>query len=592
VPRAIRRFAALSLVLLAGLLLAQGDGAAKGKRYALLVGVKDYDHAKLSPLRFTENDVVELARLLSPAGYDVTLLTDSEGKKDAAKRPTGENVRRALQALMAKKAREDTVLVALAGHGVQLTVKEKDISFFCPKDAQLNDAETMLSLDRLFKDLDACGAGVKLLLVDACRNEPGARGRNLDVDNVPRPPRGTAALFSCASGQLAFETDKLPGGKGHGVFFYHVLEAMRSESLRNARGEVTWGRLVEHVTEKVSEAVPRLVGGGARQTPHEVKNIVGGSPVLVRGAPDGEQEYRKGRDLYVGLGVPVDKPAAAAHFLQAAGSGHALACSHLAVCYHEGRGAGKDEAEARRYAALALPGVKRLAGEGHAEAQWRLGTLYSRGLGVEKDEREAVGWYRRAALQGEAAAQNSLGWVYMQGLGVEKDYAEALRWCRLAADQGLASAQNNLGHMYMRGRGVKKDYAEAMRWCRLAADQGLPGAQNNIGALYQQGWGVKKDYAEALRWYRLAAATGYPRAQNNLGHAHFYGRGTGKDEAEAARWYKKAAEKGLAEAQFNLGWAYHKGRGVALDLAEAARWYRKAADQGHDGAKKNLASLR
>src|SRR5260370_875789 len=79
---------------------------------------------------------------------------------------------------------------------------EKDDSFFCPSDAQLNDNGTLVSLGGLLKALDACGAGVKLLLVDACRNEP-ASGRNVDVDSLPRMPRGTAALFSCKAGERA-----------------------------------------------------------------------------------------------------------------------------------------------------------------------------------------------------------------------------------------------------------------------------------------------------------------------------------------------------------------------------------------------------
>jgi hypothetical protein len=282
----------LTLAVLSSGLLALATGQAqtgKGKRYALLVGVKEYDHHKLAPLRFTENDVVEMAKLLRPAGYEVTVLCDSTGAK-----PTTANVKKALKELLAGKRRDDTVLVALAGHGLQLTVKEggreKDVSFFCPKDAQLNDPDSLVSLEKLFTDLDDCAAGVKLLLVDACRNDPGARGaRNLDVDTVPRPPRGIAALFSCASGQRAFEMAEL--GKGHGVFFHFVLEGLRGKA-RDDDGEVNWGRLSEYVTRQVNRQVPKLIGGGARQTPHLVTNLVGESPVLLRVKPAEERVTR------------------------------------------------------------------------------------------------------------------------------------------------------------------------------------------------------------------------------------------------------------------------------------------------------------
>jgi formylglycine-generating enzyme required for sulfatase activity len=180
-------------------------------------------------------------------------------------------------------------LVALAGHGVQLKVeidgKQREEAFFCPTDAKPRDTrdvkllgKTMIGLSELFKDLEDSGAGVKLLLVDACRNDPRL-GRSVDVDSLPRPPRGTVALFSCKSGERAFETDRL--GTGHGVFFHYVIEGLKGEA-KNDKDEVTWARLSEYVIDRVSDQVPVLIGGGARQTPHEIKNLTGKSPVLAR----------------------------------------------------------------------------------------------------------------------------------------------------------------------------------------------------------------------------------------------------------------------------------------------------------------------
>jgi hypothetical protein len=270
-----------SLLCLTALALTAGVQAqpALGKKYALVVGVRDYESGKFEPLRFTENDAEELAAVLrDQGGFAVRVLTSARGKKRRADAPILENLRAAIKGMLARKKREDTVLVALSGHGIQARVKGRDESFFCPSDAQLNDPSTLLGLGQLFKDLDACGAGVKLLLVDACRNDPTA-GRNVDVDTLPRLPRGTAALFSCKSGERAFESAKR--GTGHGVFFYHVIEGLKGKA-RNSKRDVTWGGLVEYVTEAVSEDVPKLIGGGAQQTPELKVNLTGRSPVLVR----------------------------------------------------------------------------------------------------------------------------------------------------------------------------------------------------------------------------------------------------------------------------------------------------------------------
>src|SRR5688500_5955430 len=52
--------ALLSLLLLT----AGGAGAPSGKKYALVVGVRDYDSAKFPNLKYTENDAEELAKVL------------------------------------------------------------------------------------------------------------------------------------------------------------------------------------------------------------------------------------------------------------------------------------------------------------------------------------------------------------------------------------------------------------------------------------------------------------------------------------------------------------------------------------------------
>jgi formylglycine-generating enzyme required for sulfatase activity len=276
----------------------QGDGrpgargATAGGKYALLVGVRDYDSSRLAPLQFTENDAEELGEVLAKrAGFSVRVLTSSRGEKSKSEAPTEANLRAELRKLLGNRSKHDTILVALSGHGIQATVKdagkEKDESFFCPSDAQLNDHTKLIALSQLFADLDGCGAGVKLLLVDACRNDP-KQGRNVDVDSLPRLPRGTAALFSCKSGERAFESPK--AGKGHGVFFYHVIEGLRGKA-ENTRGEVTWNSLVDHVTEAVSDEVPKLIGGGARQTPELKVNLLGKPPVLVKG--DGRALVKK-----------------------------------------------------------------------------------------------------------------------------------------------------------------------------------------------------------------------------------------------------------------------------------------------------------
>ena len=61
----------------------------------------------------------------------------------------------------------------------------------------------------VYEKLEDCGAGVKLMIVDACRNQvKKARFRTgFDGDSTPTPPKGVCALFGCSAGQSTVEVN-------------------------------------------------------------------------------------------------------------------------------------------------------------------------------------------------------------------------------------------------------------------------------------------------------------------------------------------------------------------------------------------------
>jgi hypothetical protein len=250
------------------------EGATAGRRFALLVGINDYDHAKLRQLHYAVPDAADTATVLRDGGYEVTLFTASVGGKNEGERPTLDNIRRALARMLGPRKRHDLVLVGLAGHGLQLG-GGKD-NYFCPRDANPVDAKTLLPLQEVYDQLDRSGAGVKLLLVDACRDDPKAgRGRGLNGDTAPRPPRGVAALFSCSAGEQSFESDKLK----HGVFFHYVLQGLTGKA-KNDEGKVTWDGLQQYVRTRVARDVGEVIEG-AQQTPSLVAGELSGEPPVL-----------------------------------------------------------------------------------------------------------------------------------------------------------------------------------------------------------------------------------------------------------------------------------------------------------------------
>src|SRR4051812_22969358 len=88
--------------------VAFSQGSAKADRFALLVGIDDFDHADLKKLQYAENDMLELQTVLRNAGYQVELLA---GKAATKKRFEAE-----LRAVTDRFPKNGTLIVALAGH--------------------------------------------------------------------------------------------------------------------------------------------------------------------------------------------------------------------------------------------------------------------------------------------------------------------------------------------------------------------------------------------------------------------------------------------------------------------------------------------
>lgn len=264
------------LLLACALPLAVPADPPAGRKFAVLVGVNRFDHRQLPPLDFAVNDAAEMARMLGGLGYQVTLLTDATPTK-----PTKANIDAALKAVLRQARRADTVLIGLSAHGLQFGADKQTGAFLCPSDAvpRPDRTDTLIPVSDLYRELDDSAAGVRVLLVDACRNDPAAppagRKRSAAAGLAAAvPPQGVAALFSCGVGQESLEHPDLK----HGVFFHHVIEGLKGGAA-GADGEVTFYSLAEFVSRRVGKTAARLSPGHV-QTPNQRADLQGEPPVL------------------------------------------------------------------------------------------------------------------------------------------------------------------------------------------------------------------------------------------------------------------------------------------------------------------------
>lgn len=235
---------------------ARGDDT--GRKYALLVGVSDYQaKATLRSLPGAENDVTVLRDVLVGGGFkaeDVTLLTSRGPGK-----PTGANIKAALKDIAGRCKAEDTLVLAFAGHGIQM--KDGSGPCFCPYDTVWNQPDTLTPLITVFEEVGRCQAKRKLLLVDACRVDPLAETQSADAKkqavvtgftlNIPRGGN-FVAMFSCSEGQAAWEDARLR----HGVFFHYAIMGLAGEAA-DKDGVVTLDALVAYVRSNVIRHVKK-----------------------------------------------------------------------------------------------------------------------------------------------------------------------------------------------------------------------------------------------------------------------------------------------------------------------------------------------
>jgi formylglycine-generating enzyme required for sulfatase activity len=203
-------------------------------RIALVVGNTSYTHAP--PLDNPKNDARLLADTLQALGFT---LVGNGPQLDLDKRAFDNIVRTFGRALQGA----DVGLFYYAGHGVQV----RGSNFLVPVDANsISDADVdldMLNMDVVLRQMENAHAGLKIVILDACRNNPFGGSRSLAMDRrrdtEPGRLRDTAsglATMRAREGTLisyATQPDGVArdGTDGHSPYTKALAETIREPGL-------------------------------------------------------------------------------------------------------------------------------------------------------------------------------------------------------------------------------------------------------------------------------------------------------------------------------------------------------------------------
>jgi hypothetical protein len=218
------------------------------RKLALVIGNGNY---KTSTLANPENDARSMKEALQEVGFTVF----SYENLDQAK------MKKAIDEFGANLKNNEVGLFYYAGHGVQA----KGYNYLIPTDAELKSEQQVeydcVQADRVLALMEASGAKINILILDACRNNPferswtrSATGRGLAFMNSPS---GTLVAYATSPGTTASD-----GSGNNGLYTAAILENIKIP-------DITILQMFQNVRAMVSEK------SNKQQIPWESTSLTG-----------------------------------------------------------------------------------------------------------------------------------------------------------------------------------------------------------------------------------------------------------------------------------------------------------------------------
>src|SRR5271165_735162 len=187
------------------------------KKLALVIGNGAYPG---NALKNPVNDAAAVARALRGLGFD-----DVTEKRDLNNR----ELRHEIDSFVARINKGDLAWVYYAGHGVQANER----NYLIPVDFNGEEADLdyeAYPADQLRDKLEKSGARLRILVLDACRNNPfraGHRGSTRGLVPMDSAVEGTYIAFATADNSVAEDNP----GEANGLFTEHLLSALTTPGM-------------------------------------------------------------------------------------------------------------------------------------------------------------------------------------------------------------------------------------------------------------------------------------------------------------------------------------------------------------------------
>ncbi|MBV8918782.1 caspase family protein [Bradyrhizobium sp.] len=282
--------AALALAAFA----ATSDAARAENRLALVIGQSAY--RAVTALPNPANDANAISKLLTDAGFDVTLAADLTQKDMNEK--VGD-----FAAKIATRGPDTVALLFYAGHGLQVDGENYLVPVDVDPKRETDIPLQAVRLNDVLNTLNAVPSRMRLLLLDACRNNPfpaisPTAGHGLALVDTKSGAPGTFLSYSTAPGAVAED-----GDGADSPYTTALLAAAREPNLpieeafkrvRVAVNKATEGRQTPWESSSLTEDF-RFVAGAAAAAPAAAN--AGPMPAATRRSVEDWQRDLKGKPI-------------------------------------------------------------------------------------------------------------------------------------------------------------------------------------------------------------------------------------------------------------------------------------------------------
>ncbi|MBN1469615.1 MAG: caspase family protein [Fusobacteriaceae bacterium] len=223
----------------------------EGKRWAICIGINDYNDENIVDLKNAANDAINIGKIFNENGqFDkVITLVDDYKHFENKMLPTKSNIEKQLDYILNFSSPEDLIIFTFSGHGIS---DDQGNGYLISQDTDINNKfETSIKVQDIVKKFEEYNIKKTLLILDACREEisqtKGIGNKGLLAEKF-EGSEVAATFYSTKAGWFSYEDTE----SEYGVFTRFLIDGLNGNADINNDKVVSFSEIETFVQDSVS----------------------------------------------------------------------------------------------------------------------------------------------------------------------------------------------------------------------------------------------------------------------------------------------------------------------------------------------------